>query len=111
MTAGTYRGVDRLVALHLAVLAQPVVRLAERDAWQAVGYETEVDRAAAPEQGAVPCLGRRGRGALDVLRGLGEHCVEALLPVLDIMVVDGPGGGLLRRGLGISWGGHTNVRV
>lgn len=28
-----YTGVDRLVPLHLAILAQPMVRLAKRDTW------------------------------------------------------------------------------
>lgn len=50
----------------------------------------------------MPWLGGRGRGTLDVLRGLGEHGIEALLPVLDIMVVDWAGGGRLGRGLGVS---------
>lgn len=63
----TYGCVDGLIALHLAVLAQPVVRLAKGDARQAVRDEAQVDGAAAAEQGVVPCLGGRGRGALDVL--------------------------------------------
>lgn len=102
----TYSGVDGLIALHLAVLTQPVVRLAKGDAWQAVRDQAQVDRAAAAEERVVPRLGRRGRGALDVVRGLGEHRVQALLPVLDVMVVDGAGGGLLWTRLGISWGCH-----
>lgn len=79
-----------------------MVRLAKGDARQAVRDEAQVDGAAAAEQGVVPWLGGRGRGTLDVLRGLGEHGVEALLPVLDIVVVDGAGGGWLGRGLGVS---------
>lgn len=98
----TYTGINWFVALHFAVLAQPVVSLAKGDAWQAVCYEAQVDGAAAAKQGVVPCLGGRGRGTLYVLRGLGEHGVEALLPVLDIVVVDGAGGGWLGRGLGVS---------
>ena len=106
----TYSGVYGLVTFHLAVLAEPVVRLAKGDAWQEVCDQAKVDRAAAAEQRVVPCLGGRGRSTLDVLRGLGEHRVEALLPVLDVMVVDGTGGGLLWRGLGIRWGCHFDVR-
>lgn len=83
-----------------------MVRLAEGDARQAVRDEAQVDGAAAAEQGVVPRLGGRGRGALDVLRGLGEHGVEALLPVLDVMIVDRAGGGRLWCGLGVSWGCH-----
>lgn len=43
----THSGINRLIALHLAVLAQPVVRLAKGDAWQAVCDQAEVDGAAA----------------------------------------------------------------
>lgn len=83
------------------------MRLAKGDAWQAVRDEAQVDGAAAAEERVVPRLGRRGRGALDVVPGLGEYRVQALLPVLDVVVVDGARGGggmLLWARLGVSWG-------
>jgi hypothetical protein len=86
----TYRSVDRLIAGEVGVLAQAMVRLAECHAWTAVGHATEVDRGQAAEKGLVPRLRGRGGFGLDDLAGLGKDLVEAVLPVVDVVVGDGP---------------------
>jgi len=68
--------------------------LAEGDARQAPGHEAEIDGVEAAEQIGVPRARAIGRLGVDDIGGLGQDDVEAGLPVLDILVVNGPGGGL-----------------
>jgi len=91
------RGVDGLIALHVAILAVPVVGLAKGDAWAAVGHHAEVNGAAASKDGIPKVLGLGAGFAVDDLAGIAENVVEPVLPVLDIVVVDGAslGGSLI----------------
>jgi hypothetical protein len=96
------------------------MRLAKGHARQAAGNEAGVDRVEAVEETGEPGLRALGRLGVDDLGGLGEEVVEAVLPVLDVTVVDGAGirgagsGGRSRRGgsaglgldSGLDWGGH-----
>jgi len=85
------RGVDGLIALHVAILAIPVVGLAEGDAWAAVRHQAEVDGAAASENLVMEVLGVGWGLGVDHLAGVAENMVEPVLPVLDIMVIDWAG--------------------
>lgn len=85
----TNRGVDGLPALHAAILADAVMRLAKGDAGQAPCHQAGVDGVEAAKEGRAPGLGALGRLGVDVLAGFSQDLVEAVLPVLDIAVVDG----------------------
>ena len=69
---------------------ETVVRLAEGDAGDAVADQAEVDGAEAAEEAVVPRLRVLGRLGVDVLAGPGQDVVDARLPVVDVLVVDGP---------------------
>jgi len=81
-------GVDRLVALKAAILPESVVRLAKGNAREAVGQQAEVDGVEAVEEASCPCLGIRGRLRVDGLARLVQNRIHAVLPVLDILVID-----------------------
>jgi hypothetical protein len=107
----TYRRVNRLIALEVAVLPEAVVRLAESDAGKAVGNEACVDRVEAREEAGVPGLGTLSGLLLDDLAGGLEDGVGAGDPVLDVIVVDGAGLGRSSNGSLLShfecWGIKT----
>ncbi len=56
---------------------------------EAVGHQAEVDGVEAVEEARGPDLGVLGRLGVHNLAGLAEHLVDAVLPVLDITIVDG----------------------
>jgi len=96
------------------------MRLSEGNARQAAGNEAGINRVEAVEETGEPGLRALRRLGVDDLGGLGEEVVEAVLPVLDVTVVDGAGlrgagsgggswwGGSAGLGLdsGLDWGGH-----
>jgi hypothetical protein len=85
----TYRGVDGLIASKVTALAKTVMSLAEGDARKAPGDQASVDGAAAAEEGVVPRLrSLRGLG-VDVLAGTGDDIVDTVLPLVEVIVVDG----------------------
>jgi hypothetical protein len=83
------RSVDRLIALEGTVLSETVVGLAEGNARNAASDQAGVDRAEALEEAGVPRLGLGRRLLVDVLAGAGQDIVESVLPVLEVVVVDG----------------------
>jgi hypothetical protein len=81
-------GVNWLVSLHVGILAGSVVSLAEGYAWNAVGNAAEVNRGAAAKEAVSPSLRTFGALGVDGPAGIAENSIEAVLPVLNIFVVD-----------------------
>ena len=63
--------------------------LAKGDAGEAPGDQAGVDGAAAAEEGVVPGLRSLRRLGVDMLAGTGEDVVDAVLPLVEVIVVDG----------------------
>lgn len=72
--------------------------LAEGDARNAACDQAGIDRSEAREERIVPALSIRPGLGIDVLAGPGEDIIEAVLPVIDIFVVDGTTLGRLLTG-------------
>jgi hypothetical protein len=85
----TYRGVDGLIAIEVTVLAETVMGLAKGDTGNTAGDQAGVDGGEAAKEGVVPGLGRLGRLGVDMLAGAGEDVVEAILPLVEVVVVNG----------------------
>lgn len=85
----TYRSVDRLVSIEIGVLSETVVRLTEGNARNAASDQASIDRGEAGPEGREPALGVIAGARLDVLTGPGKNFVETVLPVIDVLVVDG----------------------
>jgi hypothetical protein len=107
-----YRCIDHIIALHVSILPQPVVRLAERDARQAASEKAQIRGRQAREETVRPGArcGRRSVVPFLVREGL----VEAVLPVLDVGLVDDGlghfGGGIGGLGMsGVSWIGLDGI--
>jgi hypothetical protein len=92
------RSVDGLVAIEITVLAQTVVSLAEGNARNAASDQACVDWGEAREEGWEPALSSLVGARVDVLARSGENIVEAVLPVIDILVIDGTALGSLLVG-------------
>jgi len=82
------RGVDWLVSLEGAVLLVPVVDLAKGDTWAAVGNQASVDWVAASKEARGPVRSLSSALGVDHVAGIAQNVVEAVLPVIDILVVD-----------------------
>lgn len=63
--------------------------LAEGDTRDTAGDGTGVDGVEAAEEGRGPRLSVGGRLGVDMLAGAGKDIVEAVLPVLHVVVVNG----------------------
>jgi len=73
-----------------------VVGLAEGHAGDTAGDQAEIDGREAGEKAGAPWA-RIRRGWRRELLSVGHSLVEAVLPVIDITVIDGTTGGLLVR--------------
>jgi len=82
------RSVDWLISLHVTVLARSVVGLAEGDTRAAVGHQASFNGHAASEEVVGPFLRTLWALVVDGSAGIAQNLVEAVLPVIDIMVVD-----------------------
>lgn len=87
-----YRSIDGLIPGQVDILPKPVMGFSKCHAGKAVCHAAQVDRGEAAEEGFMPWLGGRGRLGVDDLARLGEDHVEAVLPLGDVVVVDGAGG-------------------
>ena len=58
---------------------------------------TEIDRAETSKEAVLPGLGCRGGLGVNVLLGTGEDIVETVLPLVQVIVVDGTVIGSLGR--------------
>jgi len=83
------RGVDRLIAFHIAILVDPVVSSAESNTRDTASDEAKVDGSEAIEQMCGPANSTGRRFGVDMLARSRQHIVETLLPVIHIAVVDG----------------------
>jgi len=97
------RGVDGLVALHVAVLAGSVVGFTKGDAWAAVGYQAGINGAAAAKEAVAPRLSTLWTLGVDSLSSIAQDLIEAVLPVIDIIIIDRTSGVMLNWSS--SWGG------
>jgi hypothetical protein len=93
----TYGCVDGLIAVHVAVLVDPVVRLSKGDARNTASDEAKVDGVEAVKQVRSPAECASGRFRVDVLARSRQDIVEAILPVIHIVVVDRAALGRRRR--------------
>lgn len=73
-----------------------MVSLAEGHARNTAGDQAEIDGLETGEKAGTPWAGIR-RGWRRELLSVGHSLVEAVLPVLDITVIDGTTGGFLVR--------------
>jgi len=96
-------GVDGLVTLHVGRLVKTMMSLAKGNARNAVGHEADIDGVEAAEEAIVPRLRVFGRLGVDMLARLGQDVVDASLPVLHILVVDGA---IVMGVLGLSRSSH-----
>lgn len=85
----TYRSVDGLPALKVAILADTVMRLAKGDARKAVGNEAGINGVEAVEEAGVPALRGLRRLGVDDLTRARQDVVEAVLPVVEVLLIDG----------------------
>lgn len=84
----TYRGVDGLIAFHVAILVDSVVNLAECDAGDTASDEAKVNGVEAVEEVGGPANGTTRGSRVDVVARSGQDIVEFLFPVIHIIVVD-----------------------
>lgn len=84
----TYRGVDGLIALHVAILVNSVVNLAECDTGDTASDEAKVNGVEAVEEVRGPANSATGRSRVDVVARSRQDIVESLLPVVHIVIVD-----------------------
>jgi len=82
------RGVDRLIAVEVSVLAEAVMSLAEGNAGNEASHQAGVNRVEAVEETAGPAGRALMRLGVEMITGLGENSVEAGLPVIDIVLVN-----------------------
>jgi len=82
------RGVDGLIAFHIAILVDPVMSLAESDTGDAASDEAKVNRVEAVEQMRGPSNGTWGRFGVNVISRSRQNIVDSFLPVVHIVVVD-----------------------
>lgn len=75
--------------------------LAKGYARNAAGDSAKVDGAKASKEAVLPRLGRLGRLGVDMLAGTGEDIIEAVLPLVQVVVVNGT----IVMGV-LSWGRH-----
>lgn len=80
--------------------------LAEGNARNATGDQAGIDGVEALKETGVPRLGLGRRLLVDVLARAGQDIVESVLPVLEVVVVDGTVVVLLRSSGGGSGGGR-----
>jgi len=107
------RSVDWLISFEGAILLVPVVNLAKGDTWAAVGDQAGVNGVAASKEARGPVCGINTALGVDNLAGIAQDVVEAVLPLIDILVVDWALLGwssweisLWRHGRVIHWRGH-----
>jgi len=82
------RGVDGLIALHVGILVDSVVSLAECDTRDTASDEAKVNGVEAVEQMRGPA-NSTGRGSrVDVIARSRQDIVESILPVIHIIIVD-----------------------
>lgn len=87
----TYRSIDRLPARQITIPAQAVVRLAKGNAGNAAANEASVDWRAAAAKASIP-VPRPGRGlGLNMLAGPQEYVIESVLPLVQVVLVNGSG--------------------
>lgn len=86
--------VHDVVPDEIAVLVQPVMRLAEGDAGAAAGDEAGIDGIEAAEEGRVPGCGSGGVGDAGMILG---DVVDPVHPVVDVV---------LHLGFFVGGGGH-----
>lgn len=63
--------------------------LAKGDTRNTAGDQAGIDGGEAAKEGVVPGLGRLGRLGVDMLARTGEDVVEAVLPLVEVVVVNG----------------------
>ena len=85
----TYRSVDRFITLKVPTLSQPMMRLSKSHARNAACYSTEINRAETSKEAVLPGLRCGGGLGVGVLFWAGEDIVETVLPLVEIIVVDG----------------------
>jgi hypothetical protein len=98
----TYRSVDGLVTLKVTVLSETVMCLAKGHARNAAGDGTKTDGAEAAEEAVLPRLGRLWRLGVDMLARTGEDVVEAVLPLVQVVMVNRT----VVVSVCLSWGRH-----
>jgi len=98
------RGVDWFVSLKATILLVAMVNLAKGYARAAVGEQAGVNRIAAAEESRGPVLSITSALGVDDLASIAENVVEPVLPVIDILVVNG-------ATLGWSWSWRSNGMI
>lgn len=82
------RGVDGLIAFHVAILVNSVVDLAECDAGDTASDEAKVNGVEAVEEVRGPANSATRGSRVDVVARSRQDIVESLLPVVHIVIVD-----------------------
>lgn len=82
------RGVDGLIAFHVAILVNSVVNLAECDTGDTASDEAKVNGVEAVEEVRGPANSATRGSRVDVIARSRQDIVEFLLPVVHIVVVD-----------------------
>lgn len=82
------RGVDGLIAFHVAILVDSVVNLAECDTGDTASDEAKVNGVEAVEEVRGPANSATRGSRVDVVARSRQDIVELLLPVVHIVVVD-----------------------
>lgn len=93
----TYRSINRFITLKVPTLSKSVMRLSKGHARNATCYSTKINRAETSKETVLPGLRCRGGLGVDVLLGTGEDIVETVLPLVQVIVVDGTAIGSLGR--------------
>jgi len=81
-------GVDGFVAFHVVILVETMVGLAESDAWDAVGHQAKVDWVKASKELISPRASISWALLVQGITTLSENIVEAVLPVIQVVVVN-----------------------
>jgi hypothetical protein len=84
------RGVDGLIALHVAILVDSVVSLAECDTGDTASDEAKVNGVEAVEKVCGPARSTSRGSRVDMLARSRQDIVEAILPMIHIVIIDGP---------------------
>jgi hypothetical protein len=101
----TYGGVDGLISFQATILTKTVMGLAKGHAGNATCNSAEANRAEAAKEAVLPRLRRLGGLGVDVLAGTGQDIVETILPLVEVVMVDGT----VVVGIGLSWSSHCGV--